>query len=99
MGRVEGGGLWVDQAYPVTEARVSQFCIYRVVALTQGLLQTGQPLLCITDPHASHTDVWVPCRSPPGTVKEGLAEQLGLVAKEVSIVMTDVQGSSRLWEW
>ena len=32
-------------------------------------------------------------------MKEGLAEQLGLVSKEVSIVMTDVQGSSRLWEW
>ena len=39
------------------------------------------------------------CRTPPGTVKEGLAEQLGLIAKEVTIVMTDVQGSSRLWEW
>ena len=38
-------------------------------------------------------------RQPPGTLKEGLAEQLGLVSKEVSIVMTDVQGSSRLWEW
>lgn len=38
-------------------------------------------------------------RSPPGTLKEGLSEQLGLVPKEVTIVMTDVQGSSRLWEW
>ena len=44
-------------------------------------------------------DAWVTCREPPGTLKEGLAEQLGLIAKEVSIVMTDVQGSSRLWEW
>lgn len=39
------------------------------------------------------------CRSPPGTLKEGLAEQLGLTPKEVTIVVTDVQGSSRLWEW
>lgn len=45
------------------------------------------------------SDVRVGGRAPPGTLKEGLVEQLGLVPKEVSIVMTDVQGSSRLWEW
>ncbi|DBA91536.1 TPA: hypothetical protein ACH3X1_003159 [Trebouxia sp. C0004] len=48
---------------------------------------------------ASYKQLWHKRRQPPGTLKEGLAEQLGLVSKEVSIVMTDVQGSSRLWEW
>ena len=39
------------------------------------------------------------CRNVPGTISAGLAQDLGLVHKEVTLVMTDVQASSKLWEW
>ena len=38
-------------------------------------------------------------RNPPGTLKASLAEEMGLVHKEVTLVMSDVQASSKLWEW
>lgn len=38
-------------------------------------------------------------RHAPGTLQATLAEELGLVHKEVTLVMTDVQASSKLWEW
>ncbi len=38
-------------------------------------------------------------RHAPGTLQTTLAEELGLVHKEVTLVMTDVQASSKLWEW
>ncbi len=38
-------------------------------------------------------------RHAPGTLQARLAEELGLVHKEVTLVMTDVQASSKLWEW
>jgi class 3 adenylate cyclase len=56
----------------------------------------------------SHTPVYcnismmvmtVVCRHAPGTLQARLAEELGLVHKEITLVMTDVQASSKLWEW
>ncbi len=41
----------------------------------------------------------VVCRHAPGTLQARLAEELGLVHKEVTLVMSDVQASSKLWEW
>jgi len=38
-------------------------------------------------------------RHAPGTLQASLAEELGLVHKEITLVMTDVQASSKLWEW
>ncbi len=38
-------------------------------------------------------------RHAPGTLEARLAEELGLVHKEVTLIMTDVQASSKLWEW
>lgn len=38
-------------------------------------------------------------RHAPGTLQAGLAEELGLVHKEITLVMSDVQASSKLWEW
>ena len=38
-------------------------------------------------------------RHAPGTLQATLAEELGLVHKEVTLVMSDVQASSKLWEW
>ncbi|KAL3134262.1 hypothetical protein ABBQ38_006526 [Trebouxia sp. C0009 RCD-2024] len=35
----------------------------------------------------------------PGTISAKLTQELGLVHKEVTLVMTDVQASSKLWEW
>ncbi|KAK9815654.1 hypothetical protein WJX72_007454 [[Myrmecia] bisecta] len=35
----------------------------------------------------------------PGTLKETAAKKLGLVHKEITLVMTDVEGSTELWEW
>lgn len=39
------------------------------------------------------------CRNTPGTISAQLAQDLGLMHKEITLVMTDVQASSKLWEW
>ena len=39
------------------------------------------------------------CRSCPGVVSAGLCQELGLVHREITLVTTDVQASSKLWEW
>ncbi|KAK9822556.1 hypothetical protein WJX74_004389 [Apatococcus lobatus] len=38
-------------------------------------------------------------RHPPGTLAKGVGKSVGLVFQEVTLVMTDVQGSTELWEW
>ncbi|KAK9851364.1 hypothetical protein WJX84_006381 [Apatococcus fuscideae] len=37
-------------------------------------------------------------RKAPGTLKERVAKDLGLIPKEITVVFTDVQGSTDLWE-
>lgn len=39
------------------------------------------------------------CRHKPGTLRADQAQDLGLIHKEVTLVLTDVQASSSLWEW
>ena len=39
------------------------------------------------------------CRHRPGTLQPQQEQELGLGHKEVTLVMTDVQASSKLWEW
>ena len=45
------------------------------------------------------SDKWSCCSNVPGTLPAGLAQELGLVHQEITLVMTDVQASSKLWEW
>ena len=39
------------------------------------------------------------CRNPPGKLPPNVAQDLGLGRDEITLVMTDVQASSKLWEW
>ena len=39
------------------------------------------------------------CRNPPGRLSPTLAQDLGLNHNEITLVMTDVQASSKIWEW
>ncbi len=38
------------------------------------------------------------CRRRPGTVPAGMGKLLGLVEKEITVVVSDVEGSTDLWE-
>ena len=38
------------------------------------------------------------CRKPPGTLPAGAAKRLGLIDKEITMVVSDVEGSTALWE-
>ncbi|DBA84440.1 TPA: hypothetical protein ACH3X1_006072 [Trebouxia sp. C0004] len=38
-------------------------------------------------------------RNPPGRLPASVVQDLGLSKDEITLVMTDVQASSRLWEW
>ena len=39
------------------------------------------------------------CRNPPGRLPNNVLQDLGLKKNEITLVMTDVQASSKLWEW
>ena len=39
------------------------------------------------------------CRIAPGLIDEKLCSKYNLIYQEVTIVMTDVQGSTELWDW
>ena len=39
------------------------------------------------------------CRHPPGTLMEKHGKGMDLFHSSMSIVMTDVEGSTALWEW
>ena len=38
------------------------------------------------------------CRKPPGTLPIGAGKSLGLVDKEITVLVSDVEGSTSLWE-
>ena len=58
--------------------------------------------LCCLPPCTLQLQLLMRCcahRHAPGTLQPDLAEDMGLSPKEITLVMTDVQASSKLWEW
>ena len=39
------------------------------------------------------------CRTAPGIINEKLCAKYDLIHREVTLVMTDIQGSTELWDW
>ena len=39
------------------------------------------------------------CRTAPGLINEKLCGKFNLIYQEVTLVMTDVEGSTELWDW
>lgn len=62
------------------------------------LSKSGRPAV-LGCPPMWHADACLYCRHIPGTLQLQQAQELGLGHKEATLVMTDVQSSSKLWEW